>query len=306
MGGQAYPQPAENDGAGTVHGAAGADPAVAGVAATEEPTVTPLPTASPTATFLPTDTPTALPTTPPTPAADPRPRARVVVKSANLRQGPGTAYAKAGAVSRDAVLVLTGSDAVPARWWRVSLPNGGQAWISGELVEATNTAGILPVAYAPLPPTPTPPPPPASAPLPNAPSATPKPQSRWVLVANSLADYPGPLNERRWFYLWSDGRNNFEWKDMYQPSQDDCYFSHDARQLMICRDRITTGSRGDVTVQWKATSGGTYRFEWDSASLAFYKHLDFIGSQRKGTELTYSTELSGIIDWEALLLGGDE
>ncbi len=51
-------------------------------------------------------------------------------------------------------------------------------------------------------------------------------------------------------------------------------------------------------MQWKASRGGTYRFEWDSASLKFYQHANLIGIQSKGAELPYATTIQGVIDWE--------
>jgi len=126
-----------------------------------------------------------------------------------------------------------------------------------------------------------------------------------VLVADSAADFPGPIQDRKWWYLWSRGRNNFHWQDMAEmPNL--CYHSPNDMTLEICRDTITADnrSRGDAALQWKAPEGGTYRFEWDSTeerdktTLWFYKHLDFVGSQGPGTELLYSAIVEDVIQWE--------
>lgn len=98
------------------------------------------------------------------------------------------------------------------------------------------------------------------------------------------------------------------------PNQ--CYHSPNDWTLEICRDLIKvdtceTGeiprrdcSRGDAGLLWKAREGGTYRFEWDSSlvdgetTLRFYKHLDFVGSQGRGSELPYSAIVTDAIQWE--------
>ena len=61
---------------------------------------------------------------------------------------------------------------------------------------------------------------------------------------------------------------------------------------------LGVGRRGDVALLWKATEGGTYRFEWDSSALAFYMHLHYVGSQGPGTQLPYSATIRDIIEWE--------
>lgn len=144
---------------------------------------------------------------------------------------------------------------------------------------------------------------------------TPTPSQHWVLVADSAADFPGSILDRKWWYLWSNGRNNFIWQDMAQ-ADNQCYHSPNDWTLEICRDTIRLDaceagdiprrdcSRGDAALLWKATEGGTYRFEWDSSAvdgettLRFHKHLDFVGSQGPGMELPYSAVVEGVIDWE--------
>ena len=137
----------------------------------------------------------------------------------------------------------------------------------------------------------------AAAPVPT-PMATATPSQRWVLVADSAADFPGGPEHNHWYYLWSSGRNNFAWQDMAGGSSTECYRSPNDWRLSICGDSITADPRGDVAVQWKARRGGTYRFEWDSPALRFYKHLDFVGSQGQGTELPFSAIVRDAIDWE--------
>jgi hypothetical protein len=160
--------------------------------------------------------------------------------------------------------------------------------------------------------------PPTSTPPPTStrrrPMPTPTPSRSWVLVADSAADFPGRAEDRRWDYLWSNGRNNFIWQNMAE-SANHCFASPNDWRLEICRDQIkvdTCGAkdlrgrgcaRGDAALLWKARQGGTYRFEWDSteadgrSTLWFYKHLDFVGSQGPGVELPYSAVVENVIDW---------
>jgi hypothetical protein len=167
------------------------------------------------------------------------------------------------------------------------LRDGTMGWVSASLhyVEALN-AEAVPVVGTP---------PESSS---QREEATRQPPMQWVLVANSAADFPGPAQDRKWWYLWSSGRNNFEWQEMAGRSSAECYRSPNDWNLSICGDSITTDPRGDVAVQWKAQKGGTYRFEWDSPALRFYKHLDFVGSQSQGTALPFSAIVKDVIDWE--------
>jgi hypothetical protein len=133
-------------------------------------------------------------------------------------------------------------------------------------------------------------------------------------VADSSVEYPGPIQDRKWWYLWSKGRNNFHWQDMQETPG--CYRSPNEMTLAICREVMTVDtcdsgeiarrdcSRGDAALSWKAREGGTYRFEWNSdevdnnSVLRFYKHLDFRGVDSPGSELPYSTIVPDVIQWE--------
>jgi hypothetical protein len=131
------------------------------------------------------------------------------------------------------------------------------------------------------------------------PTATPTPARNWVLVADSQADFPGPIQDRRWWYLWSKGRRNFFWEDMSEmPNQ--CYHSPNELGLEICRDTITYDGRGDAGVQWKAKEGGNYLFEWkaDEAPLDFWRHTTQVRSQGPGPTFPNSVIMDGVVDWE--------
>jgi hypothetical protein len=199
--------------------------------------------------------------------------------NANLRGGPGTGYPIAGQVKAGQSLDIVARNRA-GDWYR--LANG--RWISGALVE--NPPKVPADTNIP------PPPVQAAAPAP-------KPAGQqWVQVADSAADFPGGPDHNNWYYLWTDGRNNFNWQPMAQSSPQDCYRDAGGRGLEICRDTIKADPSGDVGLQWKANRGGTYRFEWDAASLKFYQHANLVGMQGKGSQLPYAATIQGVIDWE--------
>lgn len=146
----------------------------------EAPAAEPPPTVvveAPPPTPAPQVEPEATPTEePPTPA--PSPKVTVNIATANTRNGPGTNYGLAGAVSQGQSFDVI-ARSPDGTWWQVCCVNGQEVWIFGDLVVAENTANV-PVAQnipAPPPPvavapTPEPPPPPApSEPEPAPPPA---------------------------------------------------------------------------------------------------------------------------------------
>jgi len=141
---------------------------------------------------------------------------------------------------------------------------------------------------------------PANTPTPLPPTATPTSAYNWVQVADSSADFPGPIQDRKWWYLWSEGRRNFFWQDM-QEMPNSCYKSPNEMKIEICRDTMTFDPHGDGTLQWKAQEGGTYLFEWqaeDEQALQFWQHLDYKGSSGPGPELPYSFIAENVTQWE--------
>ncbi len=227
---------------------------------------------------------------------------------ANLRAGPGAGFDVIGGISRGAQVRVTGRDPT-GQWWQIDAPGiapgTGQAWISGQLVDVRDAGAVGVVEPAPTqPPVAT-----ATQPLSRQPPAAQPPTAqpparqageKWTLVADSAADFPGGASHNNWYYLWTDGRNNFYWQNMGRAgnTNDDCYRDAGGRNLEVCRDTIKANPAGDVGVQWKANRGGTYRFEWDSPSLKFYQHAGFVGSKGAGSELPYSATVEGVIDWE--------
>ena len=123
-------------------------------APTPTPAPTTAPTAAPTATATPEPTTpaTPLPTTEPTPAV---PIAVVLAENANVRNGPGTNYARVGGLVAGQVCAITGRNQA-STWWQLSCPlvNG---WVSGELLALAGPIAVVPVVSTAPPPTPVPP-----------------------------------------------------------------------------------------------------------------------------------------------------
>ncbi|MCA9951649.1 MAG: protein kinase, partial [Anaerolineales bacterium] len=88
-------------------------------------TPAPSPTDEPTATAeLPTETAEPLP-----------PQVRVVVASANLRRGPGVAYATQGAIFEGEIANVIASNK-DRSWYNILLENGTKAWIAASVIES--------------------------------------------------------------------------------------------------------------------------------------------------------------------------
>jgi uncharacterized protein YgiM (DUF1202 family) len=102
---------------------------------------------------------------------------RVIVASANLRQGPGVIYRTLGPIYRDdlAVILAKNSD---GSWFNIELEDGSRAWLAASVVEMVDAAAAnnvvvaatIPVAptRTPVPPTFTPRPVPTQPPPPPA------------------------------------------------------------------------------------------------------------------------------------------
>jgi hypothetical protein len=208
-------------------------------------------------------------------------------RNANLRQGPGTTYPIVGGVTAGQALDIVARNEA-GDWYQ--LADG--RWIFAALVDGAPAAGVSTAQQAD-----------AAAPAPSDASpaagevAVPA-GGGWRVVADSAADFPGGRDRNHWYYLWTEGRGNFVWQDMQQIDGKGCYQDTAGKGLEICADSMTANPKGDVGLQWKASRGGTYRFEWDSASLKFYKHGEFVGILDQGTQLPYATTVTDVIEWE--------
>jgi uncharacterized protein YgiM (DUF1202 family) len=126
----------------------------------------PVPLDAPTAT-------TAAPTAAPQPTSTPATAQVTARMNANVRSGPGAAYAVIGQ------LVGGRSYAIVARnaggdWWRITYPSEEQAWVSGTVVDVANAGSVALAQNIPTP-APTPIPPPTSPPAPTKPPAPAQP-----------------------------------------------------------------------------------------------------------------------------------
>ncbi len=142
---------------------------VASVASTTNQTTTNQTTTQPVSTTL-VLTPT--PALQPTQMADTKP----VIKAdsqINVRSGPGTDYEIIGALQTgESAPIMAKNNS--GDWWQVTLNNGQQGWVFGQLVETSGDAAAIAVAANIPPPPPTATPAPAT-PVPAAP--TPAPQA---------------------------------------------------------------------------------------------------------------------------------
>lgn len=225
----------------------------------------------------------------------------VNTQALNLRDGPGTGYQVMDTYRQGTVVDVQGRNAA-SDWLQVQMPDGRVGWmIASQLQVNVPLAQVVVASAPPLSPTAAPvastrtAPTPAVSAIQSSPSPTPadsSPGGTWVLVADSVADFPGPLPEHKWWYLWSVGRFNFRWQEMSLDGG--CYHSPNDWQLQICRDRVFLDDRGDLSLQYKAPLGGTYRFDWQAGdTIEFYKHGDHIVSGKSGSQI-----ISGVIDWE--------
>ena len=81
------------------------------------------------------------------------------------------------------------------------------------------------------------------------------------MIADSLADFTGYQGRNSWWFLYSVGRNNFEWREMRGGGNNpDCYRT-DQPDTIICPDFARPGFSGDVALQYKSEVGGTIKIE---------------------------------------------
>jgi hypothetical protein len=111
---------------------------------TEEATVAPQPTSSPGGipTLEATATPTVVEQTPttisPTPSLTSQPvssiKARILLRTAYLRQGPGTTYEIVGFLSRDDEVIVLARNRI-GTWFNVLTSDGRRGWIGSSISE---------------------------------------------------------------------------------------------------------------------------------------------------------------------------
>ena len=74
----------------------------------------------------------------------------VIVRAANVRQGPGTSYPVMDVVHKGDTMAVTGQNSA-AGWYQVSLADGQTGWIRGDLVNATGQVDRIPEVATPPP-----------------------------------------------------------------------------------------------------------------------------------------------------------
>ncbi|MBC7224895.1 MAG: SH3 domain-containing protein, partial [Anaerolineae bacterium] len=137
------------------------------------------------------DTPVAPPTdtpVPPTPTPEPSPVVQVAVETLNVRQGPGTSYARIGQVREgDRLQVIARSPA--GEWYLVCCVGGDQGWVAAKYVRLVEGAtAAIPVTTA-IPPTPRPQPTNTPAPPPTATTVPATPTPTYPFVAREVIGY---------------------------------------------------------------------------------------------------------------------
>lgn len=85
-------------------------------------------------------------TAPPTETPTPQQPAQVTAaQPANLRQGPGTEYALAGALNVGEVATISAKNSA-GDWWQITLPSGASGWVYAPLVTTTGPVESVSVA----------------------------------------------------------------------------------------------------------------------------------------------------------------
>lgn len=74
-----------------------------------------------------------------------RPRVRVLLNAANVRGGPGEAYAVIGTATRDEIFSVIATD-LSRGWYNVVLGDGERGWIGSQVVEELDSLRDVPVA----------------------------------------------------------------------------------------------------------------------------------------------------------------
>lgn len=166
----------------------------------------------------------------------------------NIRSGPGLQHEVVAWAEPGMLLRVIGRDE-DADWLQVCCVQGESGWIAGTFLAIRGDDALVELPVEATSPT-------ATAGVPQ-PTAHPEENGGLVIVADSLADFSGYQGRGSWWYLYSVGRNNFNWKEMRGGGNNpDCYRT-DQPDNIICRDYALPGLTGDVALQYKAEVGGT-------------------------------------------------
>ena len=104
------------------------------------------------------------------------------------------------------------------------------------------------------------------------------------LLADSQADFTGGQGQNSWEFLFSEGRDSFNWKQMSFDGS--CYRSpFTEEEMRICPDHGAPGAGGDIAWLYKAEASGTLVFKvtakkaetpGDDIEIKVYRHTEDI------------------------------
>ena len=147
-----------------------------------------------------------------------------------------------------------------------------QIRLEGEF-EASSTATPRPVATSANTASPT-----------SSPTKAPTPTASMQLLADSQADFTGGQGQNSWEYLFSEGRDSFNWKQMSFDGS--CYRSpFTEEEMRICPDHGAPGAGGDIAWLYKAEASGALVFKvtakkaetpGDDIEIKVYRHTEDI------------------------------
>jgi len=208
------------------------------------------------------------------------PYALVGNSAINVREGPGTVYPIVGTATAGSSFQIIGRNEA-SDWWHVCCIGDRTGWVAGTIVTMQGDRSHVPVAGdIPEPP---------AAVRSDVQGAQPS-ESASTRLADSLADFTGYQGRGSWWFLYSVGSNNFEWREMKGGGdQPDCYRC-DLPDTIICADFARPSFSGDVALQYKSEVGGTVKIEVEldlrntvdnrGVNVYLYRHLQQLRAYR--------------------------
>ena len=216
-----------------------------------------------------------------------KPSVSIAGASVNIRSGPGTNYVIVGSASGGNMFEIVGKNSA-GTWWQICCVDSANAWIADSVVTTHGDLSQVSVVESSS----------------NTEGQTqPTSIGNWVLIADSIGDYPTNNTNRKWWYLWSDGRFNFNWQDMAENPQE-CARPPNSFPAYFCSGIAGTDAHTDIALLWKAPEGGKYMLEWQAdttkgqGNVYLYRHLQEIYSTGRGQSLPNSVILDKIEAWE--------
>jgi hypothetical protein len=116
------------------------------------------------------------------------------------------------------------------------------------------------------------------------PTRTQAPTPAMQLLADSQADFTGSQGQNSWEYLFSEGRDTFNWKQM--DFDGSCWRGpFENEQVRICPDHGAPGAKGDIAWLYKAETSGKLVFkvtakkteaQGDDIEIRVYRHTNLL------------------------------